>query len=281
MAVMLCTHYVVTKQLGQSMDAVLLTAYRFFIAALPLYIYIIFTKRDPLKNLKPGIILGFFLWLVFVLIAKGVNYTTASNAGFISGIFFVFVPFAIYFVFKKTPKLSHIFVITLSLCGLYLLTGQLQAINIGDWMILLSAIATSIHLVFVGKYAKEQLDPIVLCFQQFTVVFLLSFIFTTIFSNHNLLISANQVQPLLFLGLFPTLSVFLIQMISLKYVSEITASLILSIQPALAAVFAVWFGRESLTTTQMFGGGLLILSAIIYQLFISDFPKKNLDYGEK
>jgi drug/metabolite transporter (DMT)-like permease len=48
-------------------------------------------------------VLGFFLWLVFILIAEGVHRTSASNAGFISGAFVVFVPIFTY-LFLETYR---------------------------------------------------------------------------------------------------------------------------------------------------------------------------------
>jgi drug/metabolite transporter (DMT)-like permease len=198
------------------------------------------------------------------LISVGLRYTTAINTGFISGIFFVFVPLVNYLIFKKRAKLSHIPVIIISLCGLYLLTGGLSNIGLGDILILLSAIFTAVHLLLVGHYSKQGLDPIVVCFQQFTVVFILSLIYALITSKFNLHVPVDQIKPLLFLGLLPTLSVFFVQMVSLKRASEITAAILLSLQPGFSAFFAYWLGQEKLVTMQWVGGVLLFLSAIFY-----------------
>lgn len=263
-SIMLGTHYIITKQISVYVDASMLTAYRFLIAAIPLYFYILYLKRNPFQNIKPGVILGFFLWLVFILIVMGLKYTSAINTGFISGMFFVFVPVVNYFVFKKCLKVSLLPVIILSVLGLYFLTGELGALGLGDMLILFSAIFTSIHLVLVGHYSKEGLDPVVVCFQQFATVSLLSFIYALITSNFNPFIPSSQLSPLLFLGLLPTLSVFFIQMISLKSASEITAAILLSLQPGFAAFFGYWIGGERFTKLQFLGGVLLFTSAIIY-----------------
>ncbi len=263
-AIMLGTHYVVTKQVSSFLDASMLTTYRFLIAAIPLYIYLIYIKKNPFQNLKPGVILGFFLWLVFILISLGLRHTSAINTGFISGMFFVFVPLINYLVFKKHLKLFLLPIIVLSVSGLYLLTGGMSNLGLGDILILFSAVFTSIHLVLVGYYSKQGLDPIVVCFQQFAMVAILSLIFALITGKFDMFIPISQVVPLLFLGILPTLSVFFVQMISLKYSSEIKAAILLSLQPGFAALFSYWLGGERFTSLQLIGGGLLFASAIIY-----------------
>ncbi len=274
-SIILGTHYIVTKQISSFVDASMLTAFRFLVAAIPLYIYILYIKKNPFQNIKPGVILGFFLWLVFILISLGLKYTSAINTGFISGMFFVFVPLVNYFVFKKHLKLFLLPVIILSVSGLYLLTGSLSNIGLGDLLIFFSAIFTSIHLILVGHYSKEGLDPIVVCFQQFAVVAILSLVFALITGKFDMAVPFSQVGPLLFLGILPTLSVFFVQMVSLKYSSEITAAILLSLQPGFAAFFSYWLGGERFTSLQFVGGVLLFVSAIIYTFLTQ--KKKELE----
>lgn len=274
-SIMLGTHYIVTKQTSTFVDASMLTAFRFLIAAIPLYVYLLYLKKNPFENIKPGIILGFFLWLVFILIGVGLKYTSAINTGFISGMFFVFVPLINYFIFKKHLKLFLLPVIALSVFGLYLLTGSLNNVGFGDLLIFLSAISTSVHLVLVGHYSKKELDPITVCFQQFTVVAVLSFVYALVIGKFNIYVPSSQIGPLVFLGILPTLSVFFVQMVSLKHSSEITAAILLSLQPGFAAFFSYWLGGERFTVLQSVGGALLFASAIIYTFLTQQ--KKELE----
>lgn len=264
--IMLGTHYIVTKQISSAVDVSMLTAYRFLIAVIPLYIYILYSGRNPFQKIRPGVILGFFLWLVFILISLGLKHTSAINTGFISGLFFIFVPLINYAFFKRKLQLFLLPVVFLSLSGLYLLTGGLGNLGLGDGLILLSAVFTAVHLVLVAHYSKQQIDPIVLCFQQFLVVAFLSMLFALLTGNFDLSVPTSQIGPLLFLSLLPTLSVFFVQMISLKYASPVTAAVLLSLQPCFAALFSYLLGGESFTHTQLIGGVLLFISAIVYTL---------------
>lgn len=276
-AIILGSHYIITKQLSGSIDVAMLTAYRFLVAAIPLYFYLLYLRKNPFKNIKPGIILGFFLWLIFILVSVGLKYATATNAGFISGMFFIFVPFISYFVFKARFRWVYLPVFLISSLGLYFLTGGLSQIELGGILILLSAIFTAVHIVLVGHYSRKGLDPVVLCFQQFAVVFLLSIMYALVAQKFILTIPIAQTPPLLFLGLFSTLSVFFIQMLSLKYSSTIAAAIILSLQPGFAAFFAYWLGGERFTGFQFFWGILLFISAIIFAFFNATKSKKKYD----
>jgi drug/metabolite transporter (DMT)-like permease len=267
-SIVLGTHYIITKQLSSSFDAGTLTAYRFLIAAIPLYFYILSKRKNPFENIKPGIVLGFFLWLVFILIAMGLKYTSATSAGFISGLFFIFVPIISYFVFKTRIKLVYFPIFIISSVGLYFLTGGLSQMGIGSLLILFSAIFTAVHVVLVGYFSKRGLDPAILCFQQFFVVFILSLISALATQGFRLdTPEISQILPLLFLGLLPTFSVFFVQVLSLKYSSEITAAIILSLQPGFSAFFSYWLGGEMFTTFQLIGGVLLFVSAVLFSYF--------------
>jgi drug/metabolite transporter (DMT)-like permease len=180
--------------------------------------------------------------------------------------FFVFVPLINYLVLKKHLKLHFLPEIILSVCGLYLLTGGLNNLGLGDLLILLSAIFTSIHLILVGHYSKQGLDPFVACFQQFVVVALLSLILALSSDKFDLSVTASQIGPLLFLGIVPTLAVFFVQMLALKHAAEITGAILLSLQPGFAAFFSYWLGGERYVAWQWVGGILLFASAIVYAL---------------
>ena len=86
------TTFFIVKDTINYIDPVTLCAYRFFLAALILLPIILKTKKLPFSNLKEGLILGVFLWFIYVAQTIGLVYTSASNAAFITGLFVVFIP---------------------------------------------------------------------------------------------------------------------------------------------------------------------------------------------
>ena len=79
-------------------------------------------KRLRAGTLRYGCLLGVFLFAGYVLQTVGLKYTTASNAGFISGINVVLVPI-IYSVFNRShPQIKTMLTVLTAMAGLYLMS---------------------------------------------------------------------------------------------------------------------------------------------------------------
>ena len=74
------------------------------------------------KILRDGIILGTVLFAVFIFQTVGLQFTSASNAGFITGLHVVIVPFILAVVFKKMPAPSATTGAIICAVGLFFLT---------------------------------------------------------------------------------------------------------------------------------------------------------------
>src|SRR5258708_14696813 len=84
--------FFVIKDTLNGINPVTLVAYRFGIAAI-IFAVIVYLKKDKFwAHAKHGFILGIFVWTIYLSQTFGLQYTTASNSGFITGLFIVFVP---------------------------------------------------------------------------------------------------------------------------------------------------------------------------------------------
>ncbi|MDD4753986.1 MAG: DMT family transporter, partial [Desulfitobacteriaceae bacterium] len=82
-------------------------ALRFSLAALILGV--ISWRKLPLLNkslIASGSLIGFFLFAGYSFQTIGLQYTSASNAGFITGLSVVLVPFFSIYFSKKAPSLE-------------------------------------------------------------------------------------------------------------------------------------------------------------------------------
>jgi len=97
----------------------------------------------------------------------GMMFTTAGNAGFITGLYVVLTPIFGIFLGRKTGKATWVGAI-LTLTGLYFLssTSRLQSINPGDIVIAASAIFWALHVLIIDRLVQDT-DPIVLSSGQF------------------------------------------------------------------------------------------------------------------
>ena len=260
------TFFVVKDSLA-TIDPVVLVGYRFLLAAAVLAIGLKITKRPLFLYWKESVQLGIILWILYITQTVGLKYTTASNSGFITGLFVAFVPFFTIMMNRHARILSQMPAVTISLLGLWLLTGGLTDINIGDWLTMICAMAYAGHLLYVDRFVKQGLDVYILSFQQFLFVGLLSLLAAAVFRLPLVPTSTDAVSYVVFLALLPTLSAFVLQLIAQKVVPPIRVSLILALEPVFAALFAWTLGGEIFILRRALGG-LLIFVAMI----LSDLP---------
>lgn len=259
--------FFVVKNALDDIDPVMLVAYRFLLAGIVLLPFILATKRSFFHHFKRGLALSVILWLLYVPQTIGLGYTTASNSGFITGLFVLFVPIFQRTIFKAKPTIMEIIAAAVSLAGLWVLTGGLQDINTGDVLTLLAAVTYALHVLYSDKYIKSGSDAFVLSCQQFIIIGLLSFLTGLIFDLPMTTGSGSVWWIILFLALFPTLSAFVIQLMAQKITTPLKVSLIFALEPVFAAIFAWTLGGETPVVHRALGG-LLIFSALI----ISSLP---------
>ena len=126
-------------------------AYRFLLAALILIV--IFWKRLKKLNimvLKKGSQIGIFLFLGYTLQTVGIKYTTATKAGFITGLSVVLVPIISHFFIKDKISRNSVIGVILAFIGLWFLnySGGFS-FNLGDFLVLLCAFSFAMHIISV------------------------------------------------------------------------------------------------------------------------------------
>jgi len=255
--------FFIVKAVIDHVDPVVLVGYRFLLAGLILFVFLLFLKRPLWSGWGKALWVGFLLWMLYIPQTIGLRYTTASNSGFITGLFVAFVPFFLFTIFRRKPTPMELIASGLSLIGLWVLTGGMRDINIGDMLTLITAMTYALHLLYSDKYMKAGIDPYVISCQQFLVVGILSFVTALIFDLPFTILTQNAVWMILFLTLFPTLLAFVIQMMAQKIASPLRVSLIFALEPVFAGIFAWTLGGEELISHRAFGGLLIFLALVV------------------
>ena len=255
--------FFIVKDALKNTEPVILVGYRFMIAALLLGGFCVVAKKSLLKNAEHGLLSGIVLWLLYVSQTIGLGITTASNSGFITGLFVAFVPLFSLVLFRRMPALTEIIATIVSLLGLWVLTGGLTDINVGDLFTIIAAITYALHILILDKYIKDGDDPYLLSFQQFLVVGAGSLLAGTIFGLPFSAIGKETTWVILFLAVFPTLSAFVVQVVAQKVTKPLQVSLILAFEPVFAGLFAWTLGNESIVFHRAIGGLFIFLGMLI------------------
>jgi len=218
------------------------------------------------KNLYFGILLGIILFLASSAQQIGMVSTTAGNAGFITGLYVIFVPIFGIMLKQFVPKVIWP-AASLAIAGFYLLSVKKGfTISDGDIWVFLSAILWAIHVLLIGHLTK-QINPITLALQQFLVCGTLSFFTAFLFEEINFNSIILAWIPLLYGGILSVGVAFTLQVVGQKHVHPSSASLILSAESLFAAIGGWLLLNEQMSLRAIFGCALILTGIILVQVY--------------
>lgn len=240
---------------------------RFIISfSLLLLIFINRLKRLTFRTAGAGAVIGTFLYLAYVFQTAGLQYTTASNAGFITGFSVVLVPVFSSLILKKKPSVESIAGVSLAVAGLGLLSyNGVTAINRGDILVFFCALAVACHILSTGYYASKH-DTVLLTVAQIGTVTVLSCI-SAFFSGEVVIPSGKIVwSALIVCSLFATVGAYLVQTYMQRFTSSTHTALIFSGEPVFAGIFGYFLLGEKLGPVSIAGCLLILAGMIISEL---------------
>ena len=243
---------------------------RFFIGALAIVpLWYLMEKPTQIFTVnainKKAALLGLVLTAGMLLQQWGMVYTTAGRAGFLTGVYIIFVPIIGIFFRNKTEWPTWVGV-TMAMVGLFFL-GQVDSdeLLIGDILILLGSILFALHMIFTGKLAN-QTSPFRLIFIQFVVASIISFILVPIFESWDWQGILGAGVALLYVGIMSSGVAFCLQVLGQRTAPASHASIILSFESVFAALCGWWLLDEYLTDPELIGCGLILAGGLVSQL---------------
>lgn len=269
--------FVAQKTGMDHLEPFMFTAIRFLLGATSLLFLVRFLGEKKLnkQGLIAGVIMGLMITLGINLQQIGIVDTTAGNSGFLTAIYILLVPIFMSLLGSKLP-IQIWPAVLLAFIGLYFLTIKdtslsniLVSVNKGDYWVLASSVFWALHIIYVGKAARDH-DPLRLSIVQFYVCAILSFVLAFIFEPINLNDIALGVQDAWFeiayggiasVGIAFTLQVFAQQSVPPQY-----AAMILSLEAVFAVIGGVLLIGEVLTARMMLGFVLIFAGIILAQM---------------
>ena len=234
-------------------------AYRFIPAAL--LVALIFRKQLRAldrEGWRHGLIMGFFLTGGYVFQTLGLERTSASQAGFITGLFVVLTPvFGALFWHQKAGRVAWI-AASVAAFGLYLLSG---GFNVGNALVVLTAVSFAFHILVTDQAVKDY-DPGPLLAVQLGVCGVFAFIVAAAMGDLEMPDSSTVWNALLVCSIFASALGFFVQTYAQRHAPPARTALILASEPAFAGLFGFWLAGDRLSTPQWVGAGL-ILGAIV------------------
>lgn len=281
------TTFVVVQNAIAYVEPFAFNAFRFILATLILLPFLLKKKLKNNINMKQIFItsgIGFMLFLGYLLQTFGLKYTTSSKSGFITGLCVVLVPVFLYIIYRERSNWATVVACFIALFGLSFLTlGDSFSVNIGDILTLLGAIAFAFHIILSGKYTK-QMDALTFTTIQLSTVGISSSIFSLIFEDlsvtfsKELWVNSTFIFAVIVTAVFCTSIAFWVQMFAQQHISSTKAALIFILEPVFAAITAVLFGGETLTTQTVIGGSFIVGGMLLSEI---PLPKRSKAINEE
>jgi drug/metabolite transporter (DMT)-like permease len=209
---------------------------------------------------------GSILFLASLLQQAGMQYTTAGNAGFITGLYVMLVPLLLVIGLRQRVAWSTwLAALGAALGTLLLCTGGEFRLNPGDALELVGALAWAGHVILVGWLARR-MDVLAFVIGQTLVAALLNLAFAAVFDLATLPGLAPAGWAVLFTGVFSIGAGFALQAQGQKHAPASDAALILSLEAVFAAFFGFLLLGERLTLLQLTGCGLILAATLSVQL---------------
>lgn len=242
----------------------LFNAVRFALGAVVLLPLILISgkkNRAPRVPLKYGVLAGLILFAGASLQQVGLVYTTAGNAGFVTGLYVVIVPVLGLFRGQSCGKGTWAGA-ALAVSGMFLLTtaGSSRMFS-GDIIVFAGAIFWAVHIQLISKLMRRY-EALSLAAVQFVCCSLLSAVFALLTEKLSLSGIRMAAIPILYGGLVSVGIAYTLQVIAQKRARPAHAAIIMSLE-AVFALIGGWIMLSEPVTIQGTAGGALMFTAMI------------------
>ena len=253
---------------------------RFILGACCLLPLVIRRSRQPVLNEQQmsawtaGIIAGVFLFAGATLQQVGLQYTTAGKAGFITGLYVVFVPI-IGLLFGQRANAGTWVGALLAVAGLYLLSiqGTLH-IAYGDLLETIGAVFWACHVLVLG-YLSPRTSPVKLAMVQFFVCGFLSLGVALALETISLAAIVQAGVPIFYGGVISVGAGYTLQVVVQRKAHPANAAIILSLESPFAALGGWLLLNELLSGRGLTGCILMLGGMLISQLWTVSKQEKE------
>jgi drug/metabolite transporter (DMT)-like permease len=223
-----------------------------------------------------GTLIGLFLFAGYALQTHGLQYTTTSKAGFLTGLYVPLVPLLSLIFLRQKPTLEAVIGIVLSLVGLTLLSVNNQftlQFGLGEVLVLGCAFALTMQIVCISTFVKKG-DPINLTILQLAVTSLLCFVSIPTFHESLTWPPLLAWLIILFMGIIDLALTFLAMNWAQQYQSPTRATLVYALEPAWAGLFGYLAG-QGLSGAAWIGCACIFLGMIVGGLRLRAWVRKH------
>jgi drug/metabolite transporter (DMT)-like permease len=225
-------------------------------------------SREKQAFIKGGMLAGLFIFLASFAQQYGIAYTSVAKAGFLTTLYVVFVPVISLFFGRRFDNKIWIS-IALSVIGMYLLcmNGSFY-LEIGDALMILSALGFSVQILAVSRYSKR-IDPVKLTLAQFIVEAMLATIVMIVLERPGLSSIHSALPAILYAGIFSSGIAYTLQSLGQKNLNPAIASIAMCLESVFGTLSG-WIVLGQKLSLREVTGCILMFVAIVLTQFLGN-----------
>ena len=220
-----------------------------------------------------GALAGLAIFAGASLQQVGLVYTTAGNAGFITGLYVVIVPILGLF-WQQQPRLGTWIGAILAAVGLYFLSiTERFTISFGDFLELIGAFFWAGHVLILG-WLSPKIDSLKLAFLQYAVCSILSLITAFLWEVITFSGILQAAVPIFYGGVCSVGIAYTLQVVAQRHAHPAHAAILLSLEAVFAAFGGWLILGETMTARGLLGCTLMLSGMVLSQLWgiFSQYP---------
>jgi drug/metabolite transporter (DMT)-like permease len=243
-----------------------LLTFRFFLASLLLGAGLLIFRPQllklSLKQIGISAALGVFGYAVFsTLYFKSIEGISVPLAALLLFTFPIFVNLGAHFILKEPMTKRQVVSLAFACVGLGILLWGPLVINTLSSVIfaVVAAITYSIYVLVSGRYQKN-VSPLSSSLYVITFAGLALFVFHQPDLGKIATLNSQQIYIILGIAIISTIGPLTLFLAGLQRLSSSKASIVVMIEPVIAAIAASLLLQEQLTTLQLCGAGLILVA---------------------
>jgi drug/metabolite transporter (DMT)-like permease len=266
--------FVVVKNALDHASVFIFLAVRFTVAAA---LMLAFSSRKlrqfEREDLFAGLRLGCFMFLGYAFQTAGLQYTTPSKSGFVTGSSVVLVPLLLAIFWGRQLTRGAYAGALVAVFGLYYLTIPAQGLaylNRGDVLTFVAAGLYAVHIILVGEYTRQH-SATALSLVQVAACAGMAWVMASV-------AAAIRWQParfewrwelyvgVLICAVFATAVAFSIQIWAQRYTTPSHAAILFTLEPVFAVITSFLLIAERMSKRSMLGAMFVLAGIFVAEL---------------
>ena len=268
--------FVVVQESLSAASVFVFMALRFLLAAAVLAaVYRAGIVRLQRAEVMAGAQIGFFLFAGYAFQNAGLLHTTPSKAAFITGFGVVLVPLLMAAFWRHRISAWAAAGALIALGGLYFLTvpggpGGFTQLNRGDVLAMACAVMFALHVIFIGVHTPR-FSVAALSFVQISACGIFSALAIPLFwaggwEAPRLVWTQQLVFGVLLTAIGATAIAFTVQTWAQRYTTPNHTAILLTLEPAFAALTSFLYLGERLGGRAVAGAALILMGILLSEL---------------